>query len=255
MLGSKLLLLGLSILFFSCQNQKRELVWEENFDGNVLNEKDWNFELGNGCPDLCGWGNDESQIYTKDNLRLENGHLIITAKKNHESLYTSSRVTTKNKKEFQYGRMEILAKLPLGKGLWPAIWMLGTNISDVGWPLCGEIDIVEYVGREPNMVFTSLHTADSFGNTKNTRRDIFEGIEEGFHLYVLDWNQDKIDFYIDKQLFYSFAPENKTRVIWPFDQTFYFIINLAIGGNFGGKEIDDSIFPEEFTIDYIKVYQ
>ncbi len=255
MLGSKLLLFGFSILFFSCQNPKRELVWEENFDSDQLNEKDWNFELGDGCPELCGWGNDESQIYTKNNLRLENGHLIITAIKNHDSLYTSSRITTKNNREFQYGRMEIRAKLPLGKGLWPAIWMLGSNISDVGWPLCGEIDIVEYVGREPNMVFTSLHTSDSFGNTKNTRKDRIEGIEEGFHLYVIDWNQNKVDFYIDNKLFYSFAPENKTTETWPFDQPFYFIINLAIGGNFGGKEIDDSIFPEEFTIDYIKVYQ
>lgn len=250
---AKFTLLFLLILI-SCA-KKQQLVWEENFDGDQLDIAHWNFELGDGCPELCGWGNGESQIYTKKNHRLENGHLIITAKKNHDSLYSSSRITTKSKKEFQYGRMEIRARFPLGKGLWPAIWMLGSNISDVGWPLCGEIDIVEYVGREPNIVFTSLHTADSFGNTKNTRKDLIEGIEEGFHLYAMVWNRDKIDFYIDNQLFYSFSPENKTAKIWPFDQPFYFIVNLAIGGNFGGKEIDDSIFPQEFVIDYIKVYQ
>lgn len=241
-------------LAISC-SKNQGLVWEENFDGDSLDESVWNFDLGNGCPELCGWGNNESQIYTKENHKVEKGYLIISAEKNNDSLYTSTRITTKNKKEFKYGRMEIRARLPLGKGLWPAIWMLGSNISEVGWPECGEIDIVEYVGREPNTVFTSLHTQDSHGNTINTEKKIIDGIEEGFHLYAIDWNKDKIEFYIDGELFYTFNPEIKTWDIWPFDQPYFFIINLAVGGNFGGNEISDSIFPQEFIIDYIKVYQ
>ena len=242
------------LMVLMSHNPKSKLVWEENFDGNSLNEEIWNFELGDGCPNLCGWGNNESQIYTRSNHIVENGYLFITARKK-DSIYTSTRITTKNKKEFQYGRMEVCAKLPLGKGLWPAFWMLGANISEVGWPLCGEIDILEYVGREPNTIFTSLHTQNSHGNTINSKKEIIEGIEEGFHLYAIDWNKDRIEFYIDNTLFYTFSPDDKNSEIWPFDQPFFFIINLAIGGNFGGLEIDDSIFPQEFVIDYIKVYQ
>ncbi|HHE64707.1 MAG TPA: glycoside hydrolase family 16 protein [Bacteroidetes bacterium] len=242
------------LMVLMSHNPKSKLVWEENFDGNSLNEEIWNFELGDGCPNLCGWGNNESQIYTRSNHIVENGYLFITARKK-DNIYTSTRITTKNKKEFQYGRMEVRAKLPLGKGLWPAFWMLGANISEVGWPLCGEIDILEYVGREPNTIFTSLHTQNSHGNTINSKKEIIEGIEEGFHLYAIDWNKDRIEFYIDNTLFYTFSPDDKNSEIWPFDQPFFFIINLAIGGNFGGLEIDDSIFPQEFVIDYIKVYQ
>ena len=249
----KLYLILLLALIVSC-NPKSDLVWEENFDGDSLNKEIWKFELGDGCPDLCGWGNNERQIYTSSNHKVENGYLIITAKK-EDSLYTSTRIITKGKKEFQYGRMEVRAKLPLGKGLWPAFWMLGSNISDVGWPLCGEIDILEYVGKEPNTIFTSLHTQDSHGNTINSKKGVIEGIEEGFHTYVLDWNKEKMDFYIDDVLFYTFSPQERSPEIWPFDQPFYFIVNLAVGGNFGGPEVDDSIFPQEFVVDYIKVYQ
>lgn len=250
----KLWILLLSVtLFYSC-NKKESLVWEENFDGTSLNEEFWNFETGNGCPDLCGWGNNEAQIYTKENHQVKDGFLTIFAKL-EDSVYTSTRITTKDKIEFKYGRIEARAKLPIGKGLWPAFWMLGSNISEVGWPLCGEIDILEYVGREPESIFTSVHTADSFGMTKNTRKDKVKGIEEGFHTYAADWTPEKIDFYIDDELFYSFIPENKSTEVWPFDQPFYVILNLAIGGNFGGHDIDNSIFPQEFVIDYIKVYK
>jgi len=145
--------------------------------------------------------------------------------------------------------------LATGKGLWPAFWMLGSNINEVGWPMSGEIDILEYVGREPEMIFTTLHTKDSHGISKNTRKDKVEGIEDGFHTYSIDWTQDKIDFYIDDLLFYSFVPENKSVEVWPFDQPFYVILNLAIGGNFGGSEVDDSALPQEFVIDYVKVYE
>jgi beta-glucanase (GH16 family) len=232
----------------------RKLVWEENFNGTELNEYIWNYELGNGCPNICGWGNNESQIYTKENHELKEGILIIHPKKENDK-YTSTRITTKTKKEFLYGRMEVKAKLPIGKGLWPAFWMLGSNISQKGWPQCGEIDILEYVGKNPGTIYTTLHTTDSHGESKNTKITKIPTIENGFHMYAIDWTKDKIDFFVDEKLVYTFAPNTTTEEIWPFNQPFYFLINVAIGGNFGGPEIDDSIFPQTFEIDYIKVYQ
>jgi len=252
-LKSTIFIITILLAFLSC-SQEKKLVWEENFEGTKLNEKVWNFELGDGCPDLCGWGNNERQFYTRNNHKIENGNLIIIANK-ADSIYTSTRITTKTKKEFQYGYFETKAKLPVGKGIWPAFWMLGSNISEVGWPLCGEIDILEYVGKEPEMVFNSLHTNASHGNTINTKKTKIENIEIGFHVYAVDWTKEKMDFYVDGNLLYTFNPKEDTNETWPFDQPFYFILNTAIGGNFGGPEVDDTIFPQEFIIDYIRVYQ
>ena len=234
--------------------QDKKLLWEENFEGNELNEKVWNFELGDGCPNLCGWGNAEKQIYTNKNHTVENGYLSIEARKDGKK-YTSTKITTQGKEQFKYGYIEIRAKLPRGKGLWPAFWMLGSNISKVGWPTCGEIDILEYVGKEPNSIFVSLHTKASAGNTINTEKLSIDGIEDDFHIYAIDWSKEKIEFFIDSNLIYTFQPKEKTAETWPFKQPFYFILNLAVGGNFGGPEIDDAIFPQKFTIDYIKVYE
>lgn len=242
------------LLVFS-QTNSRKLVWQEEFDSGTLNENVWNFELGDGCPNICGWGNNEKQIYTKNNHNFHNGNLVINVLKNNNDYYTSTRITTAGKKEFQYGRMEVRAKIPTGKGIWPAFWMLGSNIKTVGWPKCGEIDILEYVGREPHKIFTSLHTQDSHGNTINTKKTQIDNIEEGFHLYAIDWTKDKIEFFVDNQSVYVFNPETKDENIWPFNQPFYFIINVAVGGNFGGHDIDTGIFPQEFWIDYIRVYQ
>ncbi len=248
------LILLLMLMGLSLYSQKRKLIWEDNFDGNRLQEENWNIVTGDGCPDLCKWGNNERQIYTTDNHTVADGLLSISARKDGET-YTSARINTKGKKEFQYGKIEIRAKLSLGKGLWPAFWMLGSNIDSVGWPRVGEIDILEYVGKEPNKIFTSLHTPDSYGATINTKKDVIQGIEDGFHTYAIDWTKDHIQFLVDDQLFYTFSPEIKDEKTWPFDQPFYILVNLAIGGNFGGPEVDDSIFPQEFVVDYIKVYQ
>lgn len=248
------LILLLTLMGLSLYSQKRKLIWEDNFDGNRLQEENWNIVTGDGCPDLCKWGNNERQIYTSDNHTVADGLLSISAIKDGET-YTSARINTKGKKEFQYGKIEIRAKLPLGKGLWPAFWMLGSNIDSVGWPRAGEIDILEYVGKEPNKIFTSLHTPDSYGATINTKKDVIPGIEDGFHTYAIDWTKDHIQFLIDDQPFYTFSPETKDEKTWPFDQPFYILVNLAVGGNFGGPEVDDSIFPQEFVVDYIKVYQ
>ena len=250
----KVLILLFIANFCLAQQTKRKLVWEENFSEPVLNESVWNFELGDGCPNLCGWGNNERQVYTTKNHEIKNGNLIIHAKKEGNS-YTSTKITTKDKKIFQYGRMEARAKLPVGHGIWPAFWMLGQNISQVGWPKSGEIDILEYIGIEPHMVFTTLDTEDSHGNSINTKKTSFPNIEEGFHVFALDWTKDKMDFFVDDILVYTFQPEIKNENTWPFDKPFYFILNVAIGGNFGGPAVDDTILPQDFIVDYIKVYQ
>lgn len=135
-------------------------------------------------------------MYTDINHKLLNGKLVITAKK-EGNICTSTRITTKNKKEFQYGRFEARAKLPVGHGIWPAFWMLGLNISEVGWPKSGEIDILEYLAREPQMVFTNLHPQESHGHSINTKKTKISDIEKGFHVYALDWSKNKMDFFID----------------------------------------------------------
>lgn len=236
------------------QKTKRKLVFEENFSQNELNDSVWNFELGDGCPNLCGWGNNERQIYTTNNHTFKNGNLVITAQKK-QSQYTSTKITTKGKKEFLYGRIEARAKLAVGKGIWPAFWMLGSNIDEVHWPKTGEIDIIEYVGKDPQTVYNTVHTQSSFGNTINTKKTPFPSIEEGFHVYAIDWSSEKIDFLVDEKIVYTYKPAVKNEDTWPFDKPFYILINLAVGGNFGGPEVDDTIFPQSFTIDYVRVYQ
>jgi beta-glucanase (GH16 family) len=239
------------IFLFSCQ-ESRTLIFEDHFDGTTLNESSWNYELGDGCPN-CGWGNNERQLYTKENVSVRDGNLVITATKD-STLYHSGRITTANKVEFQFGTVEVRAKLSLGQGLWPAIWMLGYDIKSIGWPACGEIDIMEYVGKNPHEIHTTLHTPDSHGNSVNTKVTTLEKIEDGFHVYKCNWTNEKIEFFIDDNLVYTFSPDIKDEKTWPFDKPFYVLLNLAIGGNFGGPEVDDSIFPKEFLIDYVKIY-
>ena len=249
-----LVLVAIVLGLYSLQAQDRKLVWADEFDGNKLNQDHWSLIIGDGCPQLCGWGNDELQVYTDQNHRIENGMLYIKAEREGEH-YTSTRINTKGKKAFQYGRFEVRAKLSVGKGVWPAFWLLGTNIDQVGWPLCGEIDVLEYVGRSPQEIFTSLHTKAGHGDYASTKTTRIENIEEGFHTYTADWTKDQITFYVDGQKVYTFAPKDKSQEVWPFNQPFYLLVNLAVGGNFGGKEVDHTVFPQEFVIDYIRVYQ
>ena len=230
------------------------LVWEENFDGDSLDTDIWNFELGDGCDlGICGWGNQELQRYTDSNHSLSDGILTINIEK--DNFYTSTRITTKGKKEFQYGKVEARMKLPQGDGLWPAFWMLGNDIDDAGWPDCGEIDIMEYVGRMPGIVHHSLHTRSSHGATINTKKVIVANPEEEFHIYGMEWSSKAIDFYVDGELEYTYAPGTTNNDYWPFDKPFYFLLNAAVGGGFGGPVTTDEIFPQQFQIDYIKVYQ
>ncbi len=229
------------------------LIWEDDFDGTILNPTYWNFALGNGCPRLCGWGNNEPQIYTSTNHTVQDGLLTITARKEGDQ-YSSTRITTKGKVDVQYGRIEARMQLPTGKGVWPAFWMLGSNIDEVGWPLCGEIDIMEYVGREPDILHTTVHTESRHQGNGFSQETRIPTIEEGFHVFAVEWTSEKMDFFVDDQKVFTFEPEEKTENLWPFDQPFYILLNLAIGGNFGGPEVDDSIFPQEYVVDYIRIY-
>lgn len=244
----------LALNMVNAQSTKRKLVWQEDFKSAKLDESVWNYELGNGCPNICGWGNNEREQYTKENHTIKNGNLVIEARKQGDA-YTSTRITTKGKKEFQYGRIECRAKLPQGKGIWPAFWMLGSNIDQKGWPKCGEIDILEYIGRDPHQVYTTLHTQDGHGDNGHGKKTSIPNIEQGFHIFAVEWNWEKMDFYVDEKLVFTYNPQVKNEDSWPYDQPFYIIVNMAVGGNFGGPDVDDSIFPQSFSIDYIRVYQ
>ncbi|MCY4299438.1 MAG: glycoside hydrolase family 16 protein [Flavobacteriaceae bacterium] len=240
-------------LYFYRANQL-ELVWSDEFEDDEINLNDWTFELGNGCPHLCGWGNQELQHYTEENHRLQDGFLIIEAKKSDQNAYTSTRIKTEGKREFTYGRIEARIKLPRGEGLWPAFWLLGANIKEVGWPACGEIDIMEYVGKQPGMIHNAIHTTSSYFTTQNKQSTMIPNVEEGFHVYAINWTSDAIEFYFDDQMTYRYAPEVKNEKNYPFDNPQFLLLNLAIGGNFGGPVGDLTQFPQQYMIDYVRVY-
>lgn len=254
--------LGLVILIvIGCQNKP---VWFDEFDysGSPDSTK-WNYDLGDGCPNVCGWGNNEAQYYTQDlkNVRVENGNLIIEA--HQDSLggkaYTSTRIVSKHKGDWLYGRIEVKAKLPRGKGTWPAIWMLSTDWKYGGWPESGEIDIMEHVGYDPGVIHGTIHT-EAYNHVKGTQKEgkvtVADCMDE-FHVYAIDWTKDKIDFFIDEKLYHTVNRDPKDDFKgWPFDQPFHLIMNIAVGGNWGGKEgIDPAIWPQRMEVDYVRVYQ
>ena len=231
------------------------LVWSDEFDSIALNSKNWSNETNVDV-------NNEWQKYTNgDNLTFKDGILTITAYKTgpgqHKYDYTSGRINSSGKREFLYGRMEIRAKLPSGLGTWPATWMLGSSIGSVGWPACGELDIMEHVGYDPLWVQGSIHSPSSYGQTVNNGRFELNDCETNFHIYGMTWTPDKIEYYVDdpKRPYYSYSPAVKNSSTWPFDKPCFFILNLAIGGNWGGaKGVKDNIFPVEMKIDYVRVY-
>lgn len=233
-------------------------VWadEFNYTGLPDNTK-WGYDTGGD-----GWGNNELQYYTnrEENAAVGNGLLTITAKKEtyQNRNYTSARLVSKGKGDFLYGRFEVKAKLPKGKGTWPAIWMLPTDWAYGGWPKSGEIDIMEHVGYDPNMVHISVHTEaynHSINTQKTSKRTVDKAMEE-FHLYRVDWTPYAIRGYIDDQLLFTFVNEEKGSATWPFDKKFHFLLNIAVGGNWGGAQgVDDSVFPAKMEIDYVRVYK
>lgn len=233
-----------------------ELVWQDEFDiDGAPAETNWNYDIGKGGN---GWGNNEAQYYTDrpDNVVVEDGLLKITAKKeNYEgSDYTSSRLKTQGKFYFTYGRVDIRAKLAGGGGTWPAIWMLGSNITTVGWPKCGEADIMEYVGNNPGTVQSAIHTPSSSGATINYKSTSISEETSEFHTYSVIWTEDRMSFLIDDVAFYTYNPEVKDAATWPFDANQFLILNVAMGGNLGGT-IDPNFTESVMEIDYVRVYQ
>lgn len=257
---------ALAILQFGCKTQTipvkkdRVLVWSDEFDQDGLpNPAIWGYDVGGH-----GWGNNELQFYTegrKENARIEQGKLIIEARKEawEDKKYTSARLVTRNKKPILYGRIEARAKLPKGVGSWPAIWMLGQNIQELGWPLCGEIDIMEHVGFDQNRVHGSIHTKAYNHNigTQKTASRMVEGVSENFHIYAVEWTPTQITFLINDMPYLTFNKDAKAdNLTWPFDKPHYLLLNIAVGGFWGGqKGVEDQIFPLKMEVDYVRVYQ
>ena len=237
-------------------NDVLALVWQDEFDQDGLpNTSNWGYNIGNGDN---GWGNNESEFYTDrlDNAKVENGILKITAKRESYEGYdfTSARLLTAGKFEFTYGRIDVRAKLPQGGGLWPAIWMLGANISSVGWPACGEIDIMEYVGNNPGKISSAIHTSSSFGATVNYKAVTITNETTEYHIYSLIWTQDSLTFLLDDEAYYTYKPATKNDQTWPFYKKQFIILNLAVGGNLGGV-IDPNFQTSTMEVDYVRVYQ
>lgn len=236
--------------------QNWELVWGDEFDYKGLPNPDkWSYERGYVR-------NNEKQFYTverSENARVEDGMLVIESRKEkYKNMdYTSASVHTKDSYWIHYGRVEVRAKLPTGRGMWPAIWMLGVNIDDVGWPECGELDIMENVGYDPDRVHANVH-CEKYNHTKGNGKGHSLTVSapyENFHVYALEWSENRVDFYIDDQKHFTYRDEGTGWEAWPFDEPHYLIINAAIGGSWGGQHgIDDSIFPQKYYIDYVRVY-
>ncbi|MGB3079434.1 MAG: family 16 glycosylhydrolase, partial [Saprospiraceae bacterium] len=230
------------------------LVWRDEFVGDVLNSADWSFETGNGCPDNCGWGNNESQYYRSDNTSIVNGHLVITAKKQQYGGfdYTSSRLVTKGKQQFKFGRIDIRAALPQGKGIWPALWMLGSNVDAVSWPACGEIDIMELTGDFPNRVVGTVHYGANLAQHQYNSVSKFasgnDSYQEKFHVYSINWENNLVQFLVDDEVYSTITPADLNGQPWPFNKYFFFIFNVAVGGNWPGYPDSSTKFPQYMIV-------
>ncbi len=260
-------LFSVSFLLSTCPpEEERQLVWSDEFNYSGLPDPSkWSYDVGNGCnlPCGCGWGNNESQYYTEkdlDNARVTRGSLIIEAiqEKMEGAKYSSARLVSRGKGDWQYGRIEIRAKLPSGRGIWPAIWMLSTEDKYKGWPNSGEIDIMEHVGYHPDTIFGTVHTK-AFNGMIGTQvgGNIYNPeVENDFHTYSIDWDENSIKWYVDDQHYFTFENNKKGFASWPFDQKFHLIMNVTVGGYWGGKHgIDKSVFPQRMEVDYVRVYQ
>lgn len=232
--------------------------WQDEFDySGKPDPAKWGYDLGGH-----GWGNNELQFYTDsaDNAFVRDGVLHIVARRESRDgrAYTSTRLISKGKGDFLYGRFEVRAKLPSGRGTWPAIWMLPTDWKYGDWPRSGEIDIMEHVGFDPERVHISVHTQayNHVAGTQRTATRLVDGVMEDFHLYSVDWTPESIRGYIDDIPMFAFANEGTGPDAWPFDQRFHFLLNVAVGGNWGGKEgVDDSVFPATLQVDYVRAYE
>ena len=264
------------IVFFSSAAHAAQwkLVWSDEFDYERLPDSTrWNYEEG-------FVRNRELQYYTKARSRnavVENGMLVMEAgkerfknplydpavkndwrKEREYAEYTSASLTTQDRASWKYGRIEVRAKLPTGRGMWPAIWMLGSNIGEVGWPRCGEIDIMENVGYNPDTVYGTVHT-EKYNHVLKTQKGSRIGVVQphmDFHVYAVEWDSLKIDFFVDNTKYFTFRNDGTGEAAWPFDRDHYLILNIADGGAWGGSQgVDGDIFPQRMYVDYVRIYQ
>lgn len=247
-------------------SQSWTLVWSDEFSGPNGSSPDpakWTFELGGG-----GWGNNELETYTNrtQNAYVQDDNLVIQALKETytgpdgiQRDYTSARLKTQGLFQRTYGRFEARIKIPYGQGLWPAFWMLGNNIGQVGWPNCGEIDIIENIGREPSMIHGTIHGPGySGGSGIGAAYSLASGqrFADDFHTFAVEWKQNAVRFYVDNNLYKTTAPADlPTGTTWVFDHSFFLILNVAVGGNWPGSPDSSTVFPQMMLVDYVRVYQ
>lgn len=241
----------------------KELVMQDEFDvDGPVDSSLWSYDIGNGegTPTGIGWGNNELQHYTDrtENITVQNGVLIITAKKEayKGAAYTSARILTKGKFDQKYGRFEARMRLPYGRGIWPAFWLLGNDIDEVQWPNCGEIDIMEYRGQEPSITHGTVHGPGySGGQSVSKSYDLVnDRFDTDFHLFGIEWGPNYINFYVDDVLYNQIKPDDVPGE-WVFDRPFYIVLNLAVGGSFVGPPDGETSFPQTLLVDYVRVYK
>jgi len=252
---------------FTSSPDNYEMVWSDEFEGTAIDDSKWSFDLGDGCdisPDLCGWGNNELEYYTsrEENAFIANGKLMIQARKESplylgQHQYTSARMVTKNKGDWKYGRIDVRAKMPIGQGYWPAIWMLPTDNVYGGWPKSGEIDIMEYLGNEPNKVLGTIHYGHDFWRFNSQTLSLDSGtFADEFHTFTVLWTEDCIQFQMDG--INVGEPNTRSTVLpttYPFDQKFHLLLNVAVGGNLPGPPSPNTVFPQSMEVEYVRVYQ
>ena len=233
------------------------LVWSDEFTGNTINTATWNFETGGN-----GWGNHELENYSNrpQNSFQSNGKLIIEARSEqyNGNNYSSARMTTQGKKTFTYGRIDIRAKLPVNKGMWPALWMLGSNISTVNWPACGEIDIMELIGSNPSKVYGTGHYANNAGTHDSRGGNVSitaEDFSQNFHVFSIIWVKDSIKWLLDDKLYFTMDATTTGTTNYPFNKDFFFIFNVAVGGDWPGSPDASTGFPQRMFVDYVRVFQ
>lgn len=235
-----------------------DLIWFDEFNSSQVNSDFWTFEIGDGCPNLCGWGNNELQYYTNQNVTVEDGILTIEAREENMGgrSYTSTRMKTQDKFSFRYGRVDIRALLPQGQGIWPALWMLGDNITSVSWPACGEIDIMEMVGGQgrENTVHGTLHW-DNNGHTYTGNGFTLPSgdFTDEFHVFSIVWDESQIRWMVNDVEYASIS--TTANHMSEFHSNFFFIFNVAVGGNWPGNPDSQTVFPQQMKVDYIRVFQ
>lgn len=238
------------------------LDWADEFNGTALDASIWSHQNGDGCPGNCGWGNNELQYYTNrpQNLFFQDGKLVIEANKESFSgkSYTSSKILTSGKKKIKYGRIDIRAKLPTGQGIWPAFWMMPQDDVYGGWPASGEIDIMEMVGHEPNRTHGTVHYGTGWNDRKNISKSTTTStgtLHDKFYVYSLEWKEDEIKWFLDGNLFATLTKADLGAYNYPFNEYFYLIFNLAVGGNWPGNPNAATYFPQWLIVDYVRVYK